>query len=484
MSLGQNGCAEHMMLSRRGLLTTAASLSLWSLLPRVAIAGTRDPRLLVIVLRGAVDGLALAAPVGDPAYVSLRRKLAVPKDGAGAGLPLDGFFVLNSAMPFLHGLYQKREALLIHAVATPYRGRSHFDGQDVLESGLGGVAPSESGWLNRALAGLPHVGSTAALQAVSAAAPQPVSAAAPQAVSAAAPQQGLSMGAVVPLVMRGSAPVMSWTPKAYSLPLRDQTVERLMDLYAHTDVKLAKAFAEGLEIDRIAQVGAAAPLAAAKPLATSGQPAPSGQPSQRGVPPNVAQPAVPSNVAQPAVPSNVAQPAPARPFRDFIETAEAAAKFMTTSGGPRIGALSFDGWDTHANEGVITGQLANKFAGLDAAIRAFAEGMGPAWADTVVLIITEFGRTARTNGTEGTDHGTGGAALLVGGAVNGGRVLADWPGLSDAALYEGRDLKPTQDLRSIMKGVLRDHLGIPDGALGSVVFPGSAAIKGSQGLIV
>jgi uncharacterized protein (DUF1501 family) len=296
----------------------------------------------------------------------------------------------------------------------------------------------ESGWLNRALAGLPHVGSTAALQAVSAAAPQPVSAAAPQAVSAAAPQQGLSMGAVVPLVMRGSAPVMSWTPKAYSLPLRDQTVERLMDLYAHTDVKLAKAFAEGLEIDRIAQVGAAAPLAAAKPLATSGQPAPSGQPSQRGVPSNVAQPAVPSNVAQPAVPSNVAQPAvpsnvaqpavpsnvaqpavpsnvaqpaPARPFRDFIETAEAAAKFMTTSGGPRIGALSFDGWDTHANEGVITGQLANKFAGLDAAIRAFAEGMGPAWADTVVLIITEFGRTARTNGTEGTDHGTGGAAF-------------------------------------------------------------------------
>ena len=434
-------CREHLRLSRRQLMAGTTSLALWGLMPRAAIAGTRDPRFLTIVLRGAVDGLALAAPVGDPDYVRLRGKLALPKDGAGAGLPLDGFFALNSAMPFLHGLYQKREATIIHAVATPYRGRSHFDGQDVLESGLPGVGLSESGWLNRALSGMPNVGPSEE-------------------------HKGLAMGAVVPLVIRGKAPVMSWTPKANNLPLRELTIERVMDLYAHTDAGLAKAFAEGMEIDRVATAGMAPPMAAAP---ASGAPMIAGPMAAAAPKPTAAAPA---------------QPQPARPFRDFIETAEAAAKFMTTAGGPRIGALSFDGWDTHANEGVITGQLANKFGGLDAAIKAFAEGMGPAWKDTAVLIVTEFGRTARTNGTEGTDHGTATVAILLGGAVKGGRVLADWPGLTDANLFEGRDLKPTRDLRTITKGILRDHLGVPDGALATAVFPESGGVKGLDGLMV
>ena len=435
----KTGCREHLALSRRQLMAGTTSLALWCLLPKAAIAGTRDPRFLTIVLRGALDGLALAAPVGDPDYVRLRGKLALPKDGAGAGLPLDGFFALNSAMPYLAGLYQKREAIIIHAVATPYRARSHFDGQDVLESGLPGVAISETGWLNRALSGMPDAGKTEG-------------------------HKGLAMGAVVPLVMRGPASVMSWTPKANGLPLRENTVERLMDLYAHTDTGLAKAFAEGLEIDRVATVSAqpAGAMAGAPMMTNAGPAAPKPAP------------------AQPVAP---AQPQPPRPFRDFIDTAEAAAKFMTTAGGPRIGALSFDGWDTHANEGVIIGQLANKFGGLDAAIKAFGEGMGPAWKDTAVLIVTEFGRTARTNGTEGTDHGTGTVAILLGGAVKGGRVLADWPGLSDANLYESRDLKPTRDLRTITKGILRDHLGVPDGALASSVFPDSAKVKGLDGLM-
>ena len=429
-------CAEHARLSRRHLLAGSAGLALWGLIPRLAMAGTRDPRFLTIVLRGALDGLALAAPVGDPDYVRLRAKLALPRDGVGAGLPLDGFFALNSAMPYLHGLYQKRQAAIIHAVASPYRGRSHFDGQDVLESGLPGVAPSDSGWLNRALAALPAAGRTE-------------------------PHKGLAMGAVVPLVMRGSAPVLSWTPKANNLPLREQTIERLMDLYAHTDPGLAKAFAEGLEIDRVATAGATATVQTAS---ASGQPA-------------MAQQATPGM----ATPGQPAAQQPARPFRDLIDTAQAAARFMTTAGGPRIGALTFDGWDTHANEG---GTLANRFAGLDAAIGAFAEGMGPAWKDTAVLIITEFGRTARTNGTQGTDHGTGSAAVLLGGAIKGGRVLADWPGLTDASLFEGRDLKPTRDLRTLVKGIMRDHLGIPEGALGTTVFPGSSAIKPFDGLMV
>ena len=145
--------------------------------------------------------------------------------------------------------------------------------------------------------------------------------------------------------------------------------------------------------------------------------------------------------------------------------------------------LSYDGWDTHANEGPIKGQLALRLGSLDAAIAALKNGMGAAWQDTVAVIVTEFGRTARVNGTEGTDHGMATIAIMVGGAVKGGRVLADWPGLRDAALYEGRDLAPTRDLRAVLKGVLRDHLGLPDGALAGGIFPDSAAARPLDGLI-
>jgi uncharacterized protein (DUF1501 family) len=430
-----DGCHEHLDLSRRHVLGGFASLSLWSLLPGHAIAGTRDPRLLVVVLRGGLDGLSLAAPVGDPDYVKLRGALAMPKDGPGAGLPLDGMFALNGQMPFLHGLCRKREAAIIHAVASPYRARSHFDGQDVLESGLPGVAPVTTGWLNRALMKLPSAGGIE-------------------------PSKGLAMGAVVPLVMRGEAPVTSWTPKAYALPIRRDTTERLMDLYAHTDVKLAKALAEGLEIDRIASQDAG-----------SAKTAPSA---------NIA--TTPPAAQRQTQPQTQTQTQP-QPFRDFIETAQAAARFMTAPGGPRIGALSFDGWDSHAQGSAVAGQLANRFGGLDAAIAAFAGGMGPAWADTVVVLVTEFGRTARANGTGGTDHGTATTALVLGGAIKGGRVIADWPGLSPAALHEGRDLRPTTDLRGVLKGVMRDHLGIPAGALNADVFPQSATIRPLDGLL-
>jgi uncharacterized protein (DUF1501 family) len=411
-------CLENMILSRRALLQGGtASLALWSLLPKAAIAGTRDPRLLAIVLRGGLDGLALCAPVGDPDYVRLRANIALAKEGVGASLPLDSMFALNPNMPFLHGLYQKREAFIAHAVHTPYRERSHFDGQDVLESGLPGAGTNNDGWLNRALEGLPHSGRTST--------------------------KGLAMGAVVPLVMRGRAPVLSWIPKVYSLPLRESTVARLMDLYAHTDPVLAKALLEGVEINRVAETEAATPATSPK-----------------------------------------SQPPGVRSLREFTDAAEAAARLLSAADGPRIGALSYNGWDTHANEGVVQGQLGNRLAGLDAAIQALHAGLGSAWKETVLVVITEFGRTVRVNGTQGTDHGMATVALLAGGAVNGGRVLADWPGLSDANLYEGRDLKPTTDLRALIKGVLKDHLGIPDGALASSVFPGSTAVKAADGLIV
>lgn len=422
-------CRDSLALSRRGLLAGATSLSLWGLMPRAArAAGGRDPRLLTIILRGGLDGLWLASPAGDPELARLRGRFALTHAGEGAGLPLDSFFVLNPSMPYLHALYTKREALIVHAVATPYRERSHFDGQDVLESGLPGVGRVEDGWLNRALAGLASDGK-----------------ANPQGLAKAS-TKGLAMGAVVPLVMRGAAPVLSWIPQTFGVPLRESTIARLMDLYAQTDPGLAKAFADGIAMDKVA-------LAEGVASTAKGQ-----QPAAQGPP-------------QPPI------------MREFVGTAEAAARFLGSADGPRIGVLSYNGWDTHANAGAIKGQLATRLGGLDAAIKAFAEGIGPAWKDTVVVIVTEFGRTARVNGTEGTDHGTATAALLIGGGVKGGRVLADWPGLSDKALYQTRDLKPTRDLRAVLKGILRDHIGIPDKALADAVFPSSAGVPAMDGLL-
>lgn len=417
-------CDEARTISRRSVLGGAATLSLWGMLPRSASAGARDPRLLTIILRGGLDGLALAAPVGDPDLARLRGRFGLTATGDNAGLPLDGFFVLNPAMPNLHALYTRREALIVHAVATPYRERSHFDGQDVLESGLAGVGRVESGWLNRALLELPAAGK-----------------ANPSGLAATG-AKGLAMAAVVPLVMRGQAPVLSWIPQTFGTPLRESTIARLMDLYAETDPALARAFAEGIALDKVGLATAV----------SKGQPQP--------------------------------QSPPHTPLmREFVETAQVAARFLGSADGPRIGVLSYNGWDTHANEGTIKGQLATRLGGLDAAIKAFADGIGPAWKDTAVLIVTEFGRTAHINGTEGTDHGTGTTAVLIGGSVKGGRMIADWPGLSEKALHQGRDLKPTRDLRAVLKGILRDHVGLETRPLAERVFPGSASIGALDGLI-
>jgi uncharacterized protein (DUF1501 family) len=403
-------------LSRRHFLQAGtASLAMWGLMPRHASASARDPRLLTVILRGALDGLSLAAPVGDPAYAALRGAIALakPGDDPGAGLPLDSLFVLNPGMPFLHSLYAKHQALIVHATASPYRARSHFDGQDVLQSGLPGVGRVADGWLNRALAGMASEGAVS--------------------------REGLGIGAIVPLVIRGQAPVMSWIPKTLRIPLRESTIARLTDLYASTDPALAKAFSDGVAIGRMGDTGDAGA-------------------------------------------TKLAPNDPKRRFRPFIEAAAAAARLMSPQNGPRIGALYYDGWDTHANEGAAGGQLATRLSGLDLAIETFVDGMGPAWADTAVVVITEFGRTVHVNGTAGTDHGTATTALLIGGKVKGGRVIADWPGLEPKALYEGRDLAPTTDLRSVLKGILADHVGVPRRVLDDVVFPASAPARPMTGL--
>jgi uncharacterized protein (DUF1501 family) len=217
---------------------------------------------------------------------------------------------------------------------------------------------------------------------------------------------------------------------------------RLLDLYRHTDPGLARVLEERLGLAAIARAGGM------------------------------------DNKAPPPAGGGAAQ---VRAY--FAESAGSAAKFLARPDGPRIGALSFDGWDTHANEGAVNGRLAALLGALDGAIAAVETNMGPSWRETVVAVVTEFGRTARINGTEGTDHGTATIALLAGGALRGGRVVADWPGVKDASLYEARDLKPTTDLRAVLKGVLRDHVRVPERALDTNVFPDSGAAKPMPGLL-
>lgn len=404
-------------VSRRGFLLTSGALVAWTHMPRfAAAAGGRDPRFVFVNLRGALDGLAAVAPVGDPAHERARGGLSIPASGEGAGIPLDGFFMLNPNMKTLAELYRAKQALVVHAVASPYRDRSHFEGQDVLESGLGGVGRAESGWLNRALGAVPKG--------------EPI-----------ASREALAVGPQVPLVMRGKAPVTTWMPVGFPAAAED-TRDRLLALYAHADPDLAARFAEALRLDRDTGGEAAVPKAV---KATGG--------------------------------------GKMRSAAEFREAGVAAGRLLKRPDGPRIGSMSFLGWDTHADEKPLDGTLARLLQALDAAVAGLKSELDPVWQDTVIVVSTEFGRTVAMNGTRGTDHGTGTVTFLVGGAVKGGRVVADWPGLGTAALHEGRDLKPTTDLRAVYKGVLRDHLGIDARVLGETVFPGSAAVKPIEGLV-
>ncbi len=408
--------------TRRELLLASGVLFAWAHVPRIARAEGRDPRFLAVVLRGALDGLAAVAPVGDPDWVELRGEKALTREGQTPALALDEFFALNPAMPNLHRLYQAGHAIAVHAVATPYRERSHFDGQDVLESGLAKPGRFDSGWLNRALAALEPGGRTDARG-----------------------RRAFAVGPITPLVVRGPAPVISWVPPRLP-PVSDETTLRLLELYRHTDPTFARVLEDRIGIAAIARAGSL-----------------DGKPGEEG----------------PAI--QVGGIAQVRAY--FAEAAGAAAKFLATADGPRVGALAFDGWDTHINEGAVQGRLSALLAALDGAIAAIETNMRDAWRETVVALITEFGRTARVNGNDGTDHGTATVALLAGGALKGGRVIADWPGLREADLYEARDLKATTDLRAVLKGVLKDHLRVDDRALAASVFPDSDAVAPMAGLL-
>ncbi len=394
---------------------------------RYAFAGVErtDRRFVCVILRGALDGLAAVPPHGDPDYVRLRRELAIAAPGQTDGaLPLDRTFGLHPALGFMHESYLAKELLVLHAVASPYRERSHFDGQDVLENGTTVAHSSQTGWLNRALGVLPKSATHGR-------------------------EAGVALGQNVPLVMRGPAAVASWAPS--TLPnLSDDTMQRIADRYS-SDPLLGARLADALATDAIANEA-------------------QGEEDMGDMKKRAAPASVKSN---PAPRTNAA----------YVETVRTAAGFLKRDDGPAVAVFDTSGWDTHANEGGGQGQLATRLGALDGALRILREQLGATWQQTAVLVVTEFGRTAATNGTRGTDHGTGAAAFLLGGAVAGGRVVADWPGLSAASLHEGRDLRPTTDLRSVMKGVLADHLGIASGALDSEVFPQSGSVKALRGLI-
>jgi uncharacterized protein (DUF1501 family) len=358
------------------------------LLTPVAFASAPwDNRLVVIVLRGAMDGLDAVRPVGDRDYAGLRPTLAV-SDGQQE---LDGFWALHPAMSDLMPLYQSGELGFAHAVSTPYRDkRSHFDGQDILEAGTVGLdgGAGRNGWLNRMLAGVPGITAETAY----------------------------AIGTERLLILRGDVPVSRWTPEA-RLNLSPQA--RLLLDIVHRDDPLFHAASEGAMriVDEL-------------------------EAEEDGAD-------------------------PARNARAHVQLAEFAASRLL--GESRIASFSVSGWDTHSQQERGLGQALTR---LSETILTLRTELGPVWDKTAVLCLTEFGRTARENGTRGTDHGTGGAMIFAGGAMRGGQVIADWPGLSESDLYVGRDLMPTRDVRAHAAWVMRGLFGLDRSVLEGTVFPG------------
>ncbi|HEV7227603.1 DUF1501 domain-containing protein [Brevundimonas sp.] len=372
-------------LHRRRLLSGALGLSLIGAgRVKAAAAGAR-PKLILLIARGALDGLSLTVPWADPNHIPLRRDLAVPAPGQdGGALDLIEGFGLHPSMPGVHALFRAGQVRFAPAVAIPARIRSHFDAQDVLESGAETVRGQTDGWLNRALAASGGVALT-----------------------------GLAVGAQTPLVLRGAAPVSGWAP-GREIEGGDRIAAQLMDLYAG-DPLLGPNLARGLETNAMAESG---------------------------------------RIGR----------------NDVAALGLAVARLMTGEQGADVVAVSVDGWDTHARQAP---QMTQRLAGLDGLIGGLKDGLGEEWSRTVMILATEFGRTARVNGTNGTDHGTASSLLLMGGAIRAGGLIGDWPTLAEARLYEGRDLAPTLDVRAVFKGVLRDHIAVDRAALDTTVFPGA-----------
>lgn len=375
---------RHPIFDRRTLLQGGAAAGLLAAVaPSLAVARAATSRRFVFIIqRGAADGLGTIAPTGDPAFAAVRGAFAEDVSG---GHKLGDFFTLHPSMTQVGQLYAAREALFVHAVASPYRERSHFDGQNVLETGGNAAYVLRDGWLNRLLGLLP-----------------------------AGEARATALAATIPMVLRGAREVGSFAPSA--LPdASDDLLARVAAMY-EPDAQLHGLWTQAMQTRSLA--GDAAGGGAGRNGAALGT---------------------------------------------------LAARLLADDGA-RIAVVETGGWDTHANQ---RGRLAFQLKNLDALIGALKAGLGPTWANTLVLVATEFGRTVAPNGTGGTDHGTGAAAMLLGGAVQGGRVIADWPGLSAGSLHEGRDLKPTTRLDGLIASSVTQHFGFEPSATATRLFPAS-----------
>ena len=382
------------MINRRNLVLTGAAgaLSL-GFAPRLAFAqAASDRRFVFIIQRGAADGLGTLAPVGDPAFAAQRGVLA--QDFADAA-KLDAMFALHPNLKNVAQMYAAKEALFVHAVASPYRDRSHFDAQNVLETGGNAAYQLKDGWMNRLLAVLP-----------------------------ADERKGIAVAATIPMALRGKVEVASYAPSV--LPdASDDLLGRVAMLYA-----------EDPQLHAIWEQATATRTLTGDLAANNG--------------------------------------------RNAAATGALAARLLAAENGARIAMIETGGWDTHAGQ---RGRLGAQLNGLDQMIAALKTGLGPLWGKTMVLVATEFGRTVKVNGTQGTDHGTASVAWLLGGAVQGGRVVADWPGLSDAALYEGRDLRPTAGLDAVIGSAAAAHFGVDPARAMPALFPGQKSARMLDGLV-
>jgi uncharacterized protein (DUF1501 family) len=384
-------------LHRRRFLGAAA---LFTASPVLFAQAATERRFIFIIQRGAADGLNTVVPYAEPAYAPLRGALAI--DTASA-LKLDGSFALHPALARLHALYGAGQASFFHAVASPYRDRSHFDGQNVLETGGSAPYRVKDGWMNRLVGLLPRSG-----------------------------KEAIAFSPAVPMALRGPVEVTTYAPSA--LPQAgDDLMQRVEQLYAK-DAQLHALWSSALEARGMAG-------------GMAGERADMGSRERRQAP---------------------------------AALGRMAAGFLAREDGPRIAMIETGGWDTHSGQNA---RLANQLRSLDGLITGLQDGLGAAWSKTVILVATEFGRTVAPNGTGGTDHGTAAAAMLVGGAVRGGRIVADWPGLSPSHLHEGRDLRPTLALDGLMAAVSAETFSLDPERTLRTLFPEAGQSKPLQGLL-
>jgi uncharacterized protein (DUF1501 family) len=372
--------------------------------------GTAAPtakKLVVVMLRGAVDGLNVVAPVADPDYARLRPSIALARPGTEDGaLNLDGYFGLHPALAPLLPLWEQKKLAFVHASGSPDASRSHFDAQDYMESGTPGVKSTPDGWMNRLLGSLP--GETS-------------------------PTRALSIGPVMPRILSGAMPATNLANGAAATratPLDKPAIGRAFDRLYAGNARFGKVYTEGRAAHQEVMNAANGGMLSEMQMADNGAPLPNGFPDDAG----------------------------------------RLATLMRNNANIQLAFIALGGWDTHANQGAAKGQLAGRLQPLGQGLAILAQRLGPLFDDTVVVVMSEFGRTARENGNRGTDHGHGNAMWLLGGKLQGGKVAGEWQGLADARLNEGRDLPVTTDFRHVLAHVAERHLQLNASALARV-FP-------------